>query len=585
MKSISSQFLLIILILPFFIYAQSFTKITNGLIVNDTSWSYGCCWADFNNDGKQDLFVCNNRTGNKNNLMYFNNGDGTFTKVTTGAVVTDGGSSYGCTSADFDNNGAIDLFVANYGENNFLYSNNGNGTFTKITTGAIVNDGGNSTGCGWADYDRDGYVDLFVCNRNQANFLYHNNGNCTFTKITTGAIVTNVSNSGGCGWADFNNDGYPDLFVANAGPAADFLYRNNGNGTFTQITNDPVVNDVLHSSGGSWGDYNNDGNLDLFITCGVIGTGNDRLFLNNGNGTFTKITNDPIVNFTHWSGGSGWGDFNNDGWLDMFVGGYDGVNFVFKNNTNGSFTKIDTGILATDGNYKEGAGWCDYDNDGYLDIFTARNNYYGGSNCLYHNTGNSNKYFNLKCVGMVSNKCGIGAKVYIKATIGSSSVTQMREISSQTGGAISGESCLNAVFGLGNASVFDSVIIKWPSGIIDRYGQMQTNKFMTAVEGQGISVVNQNIINNPESFYLNQNYPNPFNQFTLINVQLSITGHVKIDVYDISGKLIKTLINQKKNSGKYEVKFDGSNFASGIYFYLLFVDGVRMDTKKLVLLK
>ena len=281
------------------IISQSFTKITTGAIVNDGGWSYACCWADFNNDGKPDLFVCNNQTGNKNNMLYMNNGDGTFTKVTTGVVVTDGGSSYGCTAADFDNNGTIDLFVANYGENNFLYSNNGNGTFTKITTGAIVNDGGNSTGCAWADYDKDGYVDLFVCNRNQPNFLYHNNGNGTFTKITTGAIVTNNSNSGGCAWADYDNDGYPDLFVANAGPAADFLYHNNGNGTFTQITNDPVVNDVINSSGGSWGDYNNDGYPDLFVTGGVIGTTNDRLFLNNGNGTFTKILNDPIVNVNH----------------------------------------------------------------------------------------------------------------------------------------------------------------------------------------------------------------------------------------------------------------------------------------------
>jgi enediyne biosynthesis protein E4 len=585
MKSISSLLISLFLFSSFSAYSQNFTKVTSGIIVNDTSWSYGCCWADFNNDGKQDLFVCNNRASNKNNLLYLNNGDGTFTKVATGVVVTDGGSSYGCTAADYDNNGTIDLFVANYGENNFLYSNTGNGTFTKITTGAIVNDGGNSTGCAWADYDKDGYVDLFVCNRNQPCFLYHNNGNGTFTKITTGAIVTNNSNSGGCAWADFNNDGYPDLFVANAGPAADFLYRNNGDGTFTQITNDPIVNDVLHSSGGSWGDYNNDGYIDLFVTGGVVGTGNDRLFLNNGNGTFTKITNDPIVNFSHWAGGSSWGDFDNDGWLDMFVGGYDGANFVFKNITNGTFTKIDTGILATDGNYKEGAGWCDYDNDGYLDIFTARNNFYSGSNCLYHNNGNSNKYFNLKCVGTISNRCGIGAKVYVKATIGSSPVTQMREISSQTGGAISGESCLNAVFGLGNAGIIDSVIIKWPSGIIDRYAQIQTNKFMTAVEGQGITGVNLTSIINPVNYSLNQNYPNPFNQSTIINVQLSIAGQVQINVYDVTGKLINTIVNQKQNSGIYKYKFDGSNFSSGIYYYSLFIEGVRVDTKKFILLK
>jgi hypothetical protein len=584
MKSIYFLFFSVLLLFFSDANSQSFTKITTGDIVNDGGWSYACCWADFNNDGKQDLFVCNNQTGNKNNMLYMNNGDGTFTKVTAGVVVTDGGSSYGCTAADYDNNGTIDLFVSNYAENNFLYSNNGNGTFTKITTGNIVTDGGNSTGCAWADYDKDGYVDLFVCNRNQPNFLYHNNSNGTFTKITTGAIVTNNSNSGGCAWADYDNDGYPDLFVANAGPAADFLYHNNGNGTFTQITNDPVVSDVLHSSGGSWEDYNNDGFPDLFVTCGVVGTGNDRLFINNGNGTFTKITSDPIVSINHWAGGSSWGDFDNDGWLDMFVGGYDGANLVFKNKSDGTFTQIITGILATDGNYKEAAAWCDYDNDGSLDIFTARNNYFGGNNCLYHNDGNVNKYINIKCVGTVSNKCGIGAKVFVKAVIGSGSVKQMREISSQSGGAISGENCLNAVFGLGNANIIDSVIIKWPSGIIDKYSQIQPNQFLTAVEGQSINKIITKNSNVPDKFSLSQNYPNPFNPSTKIEFSVAVKGYVSINIYDILGREVATLLNDFKNPGYYSVYFNAEGISSGIYYYKI-QSREFSNIKKMIVLK
>jgi len=576
--------MVIILSLPE-VHSQSFTKITSGAIVNDGGWSYGCCWADFNNDGKQDIFVCNNQTGNKNNMLYLNNGDGTFTKVTAGIVVNDGGSSYGCTAADFDNNGTIDLFVSNYGENNFLYSGNGDGSFTKITSGSIVSDGGNSTGCAWADYDKDGYVDLFVCNRNQANFLYHNNGIGTFTKITSGAIVTNVSNSGGCAWSDFDNDGYPDLFVANAGPAADYLYHNNGNGTFTQVTGDPVVSDILHSSGGSWGDYNNDGYQDLFVTCGVIGSGNDRLFRNNGNGTFTKILSDPIVNTVHWAGGSSWGDFDSDGWLDMFVGGYDGPNFLFKNDANGSFVKIDTGILSTDGNYKEGAGWCDYDNDGNPDIFTARNNYFGGNNCLYRNNGTNNKFINIKCVGMISNKCGIGAKVYVKANTGSGSITQMREISSQTGGSISGMNCLNAVFGLGNTAIVDSIIIKWPSGIIDRYGQLQPDRFLTAVEGQGITDIFRNNAVIPEKFSISQNYPNPFNSESVIKYEIPENSSVKISVFDITGKEIQTIVDRMQSPGVYEVRFNSKNLSSGIYLYRLTAGNNYTEVRRMTIIK
>jgi hypothetical protein len=577
------------------IFPQSFTKITTGAVVNDTSWSYGCCWADFNSDGYIDLFVCNNMTANKNNLMYINNGNGTFTKITTGVVVTDGGSSYGCTAGDYDNDGFLDLFVSNYGENNFLYHNNGNGTFTKITTGVIVSDGGNSTGCSWGDYDNDGYVDLIVCNRNQNNFLYHNNGNGTFTRITTGPVATDNSNSGGCAWGDYNSDGYIDLFVANAGPASDFLYRNNGNGTFTKITNDPVVIDVEHSGGGSWGDYDNDGDLDLFVTGGVIGTSFNRLFRNNGNGTFTKVTGDPIVTYSHWAGGAGWCDFDNDSDLDMYVSGYDGINLLYANNGNGSFTRIDTGVVVNDGGYKMGASWGDYNNDGFVDLFVARNNFYGGNNVMYLNNGNGNKWINIRCVGMVSNKAGIGAKVFIRSTINSVVVRQMQVVSSQTGGAISGQGSLNADFGLGNATIIDSIRIEWPSGIIDKYTNVPVSQFRVAIEGQGLTpVVNVNNNNVPNAFSLYQNYPNPFNPATKIKFDVprllsplyerGVGGFVVLKVFDVLGNEVTTLISQQLKPGSYEIEFNGASYSSGVYYYQLKTDGF-VETKKLILLK
>ncbi len=576
------------------LYSQSFTKITTGPVVNDGGWCYGACWGDFNGDGYLDLFVVNNMTSNKNNFLYMNNGDGSFTKITSGVAVNDGGSSYGCTCGDYDTDGKLDLCVSNYGENNFLYHGNGDGTFTKITSGAIVNDGGNSTGCAWGDYDNDGYIDLFVCNRNQPNFLYHNNGNGTFTKITSGSIVTDNSNSGGCAWGDYDNDGYIDLFVANGGPAVNFLYHNNGNGTFTKITTDPIVSESANHTGGSWGDYNNDGYLDLFVTCGLIGTGYDNLYLNNGNGTFTKITTDPIVTYNHWAGGAGWMDFNNDGYLDMFVGGYDGVNLLFVNNGNGSFTRIDTGAVVNDGNYKMGAAWGDYNNDGAIDLFVARNNYFGGNNVLYKNNGNSNKWINIKCVGMVSNKSGIGAKVFVKAVINSTSIKQMKEISAQTGGSNSGQSGLNAVFGLGNATIIDSIRIKWPSGIIDNYTNVQVNQFVTAVEGETLSPVEKKTESIPSTYNLFQNYPNPFNPTTKIKFAIPVSslssdsrgaeGEVKLVVFDLLGRKVATLVNEQLKPGTYEVEWNASGFASGIYYYKLHTDEF-VQTRKMILIK
>jgi len=570
-------------------YSQGFVKVTAGPVVNDGGWCYGACWADFNDDGFIDLFVVNNQTGSNNNFLYMNNGDGSFTKVTSGVIVNDGGSSYGCTCADYDNDGDIDVFVANYGGNNCLYSNNGDGTFTKITTGAIVNDGGNSTGCAWGDYDNDGYVDLYVCNRNQNNFLYHNSGNGTFTKITGVPPVNENSNSGGCAWGDYDNDGFIDLFVANAGPAVCFLYYNNGNGSFTKVTTGPVVSDTAHSSGGSWGDYDNDGDLDLFVTVGVLGTGFDRLYRNNGGGSFTKITNDPIINTAHWSGGSAWGDFDNDGDMDMFVGGYDGANFLFSNNGNGTFTKIDTGIIVTDGSYKMGAMWADYDNNGSLDLFTARNNYFGGNNTLYRNLGNSNKWINIRCVGVVSNRAAIGAKVYCRALINGTSVRQLQVVTSQSGGAISGMNSLNAEFGLGNAVSIDSIRIEWPSGIIDRYSNVAPNRFLTAVEGQGLNPVTPVSGKVPGSFSLSQNYPNPFNPVTKIkfdvpNVVNGRDRSLRLVIYDALGREVATIVNQQLQPGTYEVEWDGGNYPSGVYFYKLETSSFS-ETKKMVLIK
>jgi hypothetical protein len=462
-----------------------FTKITEGDIVNDSGWCYGCAWADYNGDGFQDLFATNNNSNqNKNNFLYLNNGDGTFTRILDGPVVNDGGSSYGCTWGDFDNNGFPDLFVANYGENNFLYANNGDSTFTKVTSGRIVSDGGRSTGSAWADYDNDGWLDLYVCNRDQVNFLYHNNGNGTFTRILTGAIATDVANSSGCAWGDYDNDGWLDLVVANVG-TPNCLYHNDGNGTFTKDTASAIAKDTSRCNGASWGDMDNDGDLDLFVATGVLGMYNDLLYRNNGDGTFTKITDSPVVNTATWAGGGAWADFDNDGDLDLFVGGYDGHNRLYENDGTGTFTSIDTGIVVTDGNYTMGAGWADYDNDGDLDLFTAKNNYFGGSdNALYRNDGTSSNWLWVRCVGTVSNRSAIGARAKLVTHIHSGAIYVTREISAQTGGGNSGQSSLIASFGLGDASIVDTLVVNWPSGIVQTLTAVAVNQILTVTEPQ-----------------------------------------------------------------------------------------------------
>ncbi|RMF60400.1 MAG: CRTAC1 family protein, partial [Calditrichaeota bacterium] len=460
------------------ILAQTFTKVTTGPVVNDGGDSYGGSWGDYNGDGFQDLFVPNYR---QNNFLYMNNGDGSFTKISTGDIVTDGGSSYAGTWGDYDNDGDLDLFVANFeGQNNFLYQNNGDGTFTRITHGAIVNDGGNSRDASWGDYDNDGFLDLVVVNGfDENNFLYRNNGDGTFTKISNSPIVLDGGNSVGCAWADYDNDGFLDLVITNGAPNQNnFLYRNNRDGTFSKITTDIVVTDGENSQGASWGDYDNDGDLDLFVT---NANQNNSLYQNNGDGTFTKITNSIITTDGGNSACSVWEDFDNDGDLDLYVTNRSPeANFFYINNGDGTFTKNTTSIIVQDHIWSLGTACADYDRDGDIDIFVA--NWSNSDNFLFMNNGNTNNWLNCELVGTsFSNVSAIGSNISLKANIQGLSVWQLREVSGLTGN--NAQSSLNTKFGLGDATIIDSIVVNWPGADTTTVlTNVPVNQFLTITE-------------------------------------------------------------------------------------------------------
>jgi enediyne biosynthesis protein E4 len=324
----------------------------------------------------------------------------TFTKVTTGAVVTDKGDSYGGTWGDYNNDGFLDLFVFNSAGAStfpFLYRNNGDGALTKITSGPPVSLPVDSPASCWGDYDNDGNLDLFVATHS-VNLLYHNSGDGTFTRVLTGPLVTGFAYHMGASWGDYDNDGFLDLFVTvfvNAANAHNSLYRNNGDGTFTQITNGSPVTDIGSSLGCTWVDYDNDGLDDLFVCAGRgpgYGLQPNRLYHNNGDGTFTRILTGSIATDGGYSGPCAWGDYDNDGFPDLFVGNTGGVpNFLYHNNGDGTFTRITNGIVGTAVATSFGCAWGDFDNDGYLDLFVANygdlNNNNAGTNFLYHNNG------------------------------------------------------------------------------------------------------------------------------------------------------------------------------------------------------
>ncbi len=534
------------------------------IIFSDRANSKGVGWGDYDNDGFPDIYVTNGAQGNKQkNFLFHNNGDGTFTKITTGPQSEDQVISGGCSWGDFDNDGDLDLYVATTVElindpnrNNFLYVNNGNGTFSKNSTaGPPVTDKEYTATVGWGDYNNDGFVDLFVKNGyavKQANSLYANNGNGTFTDITGIALVdgSNGSFISGFAWGDYNNDGRLDLCVAGGAGPNNAVWRNDGNNVFVKLLNgnNESIIEGSDSSAPAWADYDNDGDLDLFITnYGDSGPEANFLYRNDGNDTFTKITTGDIVTDTTYSIGQAWGDIDNDGDLDLFVGndndGTPGLtNFLYLNNGDGTFTK-NTSSVVLDSTFTYGSAFADFNKDGFIDLFTARD----GNSILFRNSGqsngNTNHWINIQCVGTTSNRAGIGAKVRVKATINSQVVWQMREICAQNGYGSHDE--LRAHFGLGNATTIDELKIEWPSGIVQTLTNVATDQFLTITESGSSETLILSAPNGGENWQVGSVH-------NITWASQNTSGTVKLEYSVNNGSVWKEIVTSTTDDGSYE---------------------------------
>lgn len=456
-------------------------------LTNDISNSWGVSWGDYDNDGFDDLYVAEyDKT--KGSFLYHNNRDGSFTKVTNSAITNDLGSAIAGTWGDYNNDGLLDLFVANNtGAVNALYKNLGAGNFSRVTTGAIANYGGYCHGASWVDYNNDGHLDLFVTEfmPTRFNLLYKNNGDETFTEIKNTTLVQEAKYSIGATWADYDNDGDMDVFVPATNGASNSLFRNNGADVFEKMENIGISADMSNSVGCSWGDYDNDNDLDLFVT-NTSGQ-NNFFYENNGDGTFTQITNKIITTDGGHSSSSNWVDFDNDGDLDLYVcNDQDDENKLYINNGNRTFSMPETPLSTNLGNSYSQA-WSDFDNDGDLDLFVG--NHSNEKNVFFENSrANCNQWLCVNLTGNNSNKSAIGAKIKVKATIYGTSVWQLKEISAQTGGGAGSQNSLKSIFGLGNATTVEKVIVEWPSGYQQEFDNINTNDCLDVIEEEGIQV-------------------------------------------------------------------------------------------------
>jgi enediyne biosynthesis protein E4 len=494
----------------------------------------GLCVADFDGDGWTDIYFVNGRDlygrGRvARNALYRNNGDGTFTDVTEKAGVPGTGYGLGCVWGDYDNDGFPDLYVTQYGKN-VLYHNNRDGTFSDVTAKAHV-DGTDfgaqfHTGATFFDYDKDGKLDLYAggyvtfgpnsrryCGLGtlesscppsaydgSPDVLYHNNGDGTFTNVTKAAKIYQPAGKNlSVLAADYNNDGWPDLFVANDGLEA-YLYRNNGNGTFSEsalpagiaLTEDGLKMAAMCLS---LGDYDNDGNLDLYVS--DFQHMPDHVWHSDGKGSFDEVSRrigiaEPTKKVLSFGGG--FFDYDNDGWLDLFIANghvyqgvetaepgvsYKQINSLFHNDANGHFTETTktAGDSFSQPHLGRGAAFLDYDNDGNVDVVVGNS---GEAPLLMHNSGGSgNNFVNFKLVGTKSNRDAMGARIRIST----GGISQVREI--YGGGSYLSQSELRANFGLGKSTLIETVTVEWPSGARQSFKDVEANKFYRIEEGAG----------------------------------------------------------------------------------------------------
>ena len=427
---------------------------------------YGVAWGDYDSDGDLDVYV----TKGGANYLYRNNGDGTFTDVASAAGVADGGNGYGAAWGDYDNDGDLDLYVVNEYSPNRLYHNENNGTFTEVGSTAGVADNGEGNGVSWVDYDRDGELDLFVANGNSGDLLYHNNGDGTFTDVAFSAGVLATGYSASSAWGDYDNDGDFALYIAKSSYPS-VLYRNNSDGTFTNMNNSAGIGSYSYNRGSAWGDYDNDGDLDLYV---VSYTGWNILYRNDGNSTFTKVSEPAGVTGGSYDAGISWIDYDNDGDLDLWISNseYWYRDRLYSNNGDGTFTDMaeSVGLGSNQFNRTTGA-WGDYDSDGDLDLFESAN-----PNRFYKNGGGTNNWLSVKLVGVVSNKSAIGARVIVRT----GSLRQIREVDGGSG--LYSQPSLPVEFGLGSATSIDSVIIQWPNGILQWQTEVAVNQILNISE-------------------------------------------------------------------------------------------------------
>ena len=554
----------------------------------------GCAWADIDNDGDLDLTMLG--------AAFLNNGDDQFEQIP--GFGTEGGTNDlpdvlgGVSWADYGNDGDLDclystgsLFGGVASARTFIYENDGQANFTERLIDPDSTRSLKTWSASWGEFNNDGNVDVtgavafgfFQSILNTPGYFYIGNEDGSFTENTTAEFTQQTAPYTVAYWTDYDEDGDMDLFIASGpggSPGPDFHYKNmlkeSGTAQLVRITDEPFATDSQDGQNYNFIDYDLDGDLDLYLT--NYGGAPNR-FYRNDNGTYTAIQN--TLTFGGTSLGNCWGDFDNDGDQDVLITA-DNLNQAgFYRNDDGTFTQMDNPFTeAFNTGNVSGLTIGDYDNDGDLDFFV--NGGVSGANGnrgLFRNdleNGNSWVIFDTEANPDNSNsRTTLGTRFRLLATMDGEEVWLQREVTAQN--TFMGHNSLRAHFGLGNVERIDSLIIEWPSGSIEHYGELPTNDIYEVIEGQAIVVNGLEVIGRKA---LNLKiYPNPANQsgVQVQNPFQEVRGDVWLNVINSNGQELKSL---QVDTRQEWIQVDTTGLTDGMY-YIQLINGIESATGKL----
>ncbi|WP_147267074.1 FG-GAP-like repeat-containing protein [Winogradskyella sp. KYW1333] len=520
------------------------------IICGNTLFGNGVSFFDYDNDGWDDLTVA---TADDDPVRFYKNINGNFVEQTLN-IANNNWRNKQVNWVDIDNDGDNDLFVTSDTSINRLYENLGNMILQDITsTSGLLNEVLVTYGASWGDYNNDGFLDVFLSNRDTTipNILYKNNGNNTFSLVNSeSGLITTGTLSFCSAFIDYNKDGFQDIYVANDKVEyPNIMYKNNGDGTFTEVGFETGTDITIDAMSVTIGDYNSDSWLDIYVTNDVVG---NVLLKNNGNGTFSDetLSSNTAMNSVAW--GSVFLDAENDGDLDIYVSAeHDGTvsgylsSALFTNNN-------DEYILENEAipddyaiSYSNAIG--DIDNDGYPEILV--NNINHDNIFLWkNNSNNTNNWLKVKLEGTISNRNGVGSMIEISVN----GEKQYRY--TLIGEGYLSQNSASEIFGIGDATVIDYVKVNWLSGTEDIFYNVSPNQNLKIVEGSSLSIEESNT----SEIKL---FPIPTTE--ILNIESSLPIE-EVMVYNLLGE-----VNISANMNKNEISLDVTSLEPGIYFLRL----------------